>query len=155
MVGLSLPLRSFAHFNRSSCVNRNDFSVGLFEADVWYNTRMKLQDDPNAYAIMGCAMRVHKTLGPGYLESAYGDALEIEFDKAGIPFVREDEIRIFYDGKPLRTRHRADFTCFDQEYLVKIKALFANVIDNLSTATKSQPETPFSNRETRMNDAKH
>ena len=50
---------------------------------------------------MGCAKRVHATLGFGFLESAYGDAMEIEFTKAGIPYAREDQVRIYYDGKPL------------------------------------------------------
>lgn len=84
---------------------------------------MKLSDNPRAYAIMGCAMRVHKTLGPGFLESAYGDALEIEFARAGIPCVREDEVRVFYDGQPLKTAYRADFTCFDRSYIVELKAI--------------------------------
>lgn len=84
---------------------------------------MKLSDNPRAYAIMGCAMRVHKTLGPGFLESAYGDALEIEFARAGIPYVREDEVRVFYDGQPLKTAYRADFTCFDRNYIVELKAI--------------------------------
>ena len=52
---------------------------------------MILKDDTKAYAIMGCAMRVHRILGCGFLESAYGDALEIEFKKTGIPYVREDK----------------------------------------------------------------
>ena len=86
---------------------------------------MKLKDDPKAYAIMGCAMRVHSTLGAGFLESAYGDALEIEFKKAGIPFVREDEVRIFYGGQPLKTAYRADFTCYGREYIVELKAVRA------------------------------
>ena len=68
-------------------------------------------------------MRVHKTLGPGFLESAYGDALEIEFARAGIPYVREDEVRVFYDGQPLKTAYRADFTCFDRSYIVELKAI--------------------------------
>ena len=76
---------------------------------------MILRDNPRAYAIMGCAKRVHATLGFGFLESAYGDAMEIEFAKAGIPYVREDQVRIHYDGKPLPTVWRADFTCFNRE----------------------------------------
>ena len=72
---------------------------------------------------MGCAMRVHKTLGPGFLESAYGDALEIEFARAGIPYVREDEVRVVYDGQPLKTTYRADFTCFDRSYIVELKSI--------------------------------
>lgn len=84
---------------------------------------MILKDDPKAYAIMGCAMRVHSILGYGFLESAYGDALEIEFKKAGIPYVREDNVRIYYDGQLLPTNWRADFTCFDRSYIVELKAI--------------------------------
>jgi len=84
---------------------------------------MILKDDPKAYAIMGCAMRVHSTLGYGFLESAYGDALEIEFKKAHIPYVREDSVQIYYDGQPLPTNWRADFTCFDRGYIVELKAI--------------------------------
>jgi len=72
---------------------------------------------------MGCAKRVHATLGFGFLESAYGDAMEIEFSKVGIPYVREDQVRIYYDGKPLPTVWRADFTCFDREFIVELKAI--------------------------------
>ena len=84
---------------------------------------MKLIDNPQAYAIMGCAMRVHSVLGCGFLESTYGDALEIEFAKTGIPYVREDEIKIFYNGLPLKTTFRADFTCFDWNFIVELKAI--------------------------------
>ena len=84
---------------------------------------MNLKDDPKAYKIMGCAMKVHDTLGSGFLESAYGDALEIEFNKAGIPYKREDTIQIYYDGVPLKTMYRADFTCFNREYIVELKAM--------------------------------
>ncbi len=84
---------------------------------------MKLQDNPKAYAIMGCAMRVHKTLGHGFLESAYGDALELEFQKNSIPYLREDEVYVYYQGTRLQTRYRADFTCFDREYIVELKAM--------------------------------
>ena len=84
---------------------------------------MTLRDNTRAYAIMGCAKRVHAKLGFGFLESAYGDAMEIEFAKVGIPYVREDQVRIYYDGKPLPTVWRADFTCFDREFIVELKAI--------------------------------
>ena len=72
---------------------------------------------------MGCAKRVHDALGFGFLESAYGDALEIEFKKSAIPYVREDPVRIYYGGQPLPTLWRVDFTCFDREFLVELKAI--------------------------------
>ena len=88
---------------------------------------MKLKDDPKAYAIMGCAMRVHDThtLGNGFLESAYADALELEFKRNSIPYVREDEVYIYYGDTRLQTRYRADFTCFDRGYIIELKAIKA------------------------------
>ncbi len=67
---------------------------------------MRLKDDPKAYAIMGCAMRVHDTLGNGFLESTYADALELEFMRNSIPYVREDEVYIYYGNTRLQTRYR-------------------------------------------------
>ena len=84
---------------------------------------MKLKDDPKAFAILGCAMRVHNILKNGFLESTYGDALEIEFQKHGIPYIREDEVCIYYEGVRLKTRYRADFTCYDRTYLIELKAI--------------------------------
>ena len=84
---------------------------------------MNLKDDKRAYAIMGCAMRVHRILGDGFLESTYGDALEVEFAKSGIPYVREDDLRVYYEGVPLKTHYRADFTCYDRQYIVELKAI--------------------------------
>ena len=86
-----------------------------------------MKETPEAYAIMGCARRVHATYGFGFLESAYGDALEIEFRKSGIPYVREDAVRIYYDGQPLPTVWRADFTCLERRFIVELKAVKTSV----------------------------
>ena len=94
---------------------------------------MKLSDNPYAYAILGCAMRVHATLGCGFLESAYGDALEIELNKANIPYKREDEIKVYYGGIPLKTTYRSDFTCFHRQYIVELKA-----VKNLTNIERAQ-----------------
>ena len=84
---------------------------------------MPLKDDPVAYAIVGCAMHVHTVLGSGFLESAYGDALEVEFRRRGIPFEREGEVRVVYEGQPLATRYRADFLCDRGKCIVELKAV--------------------------------
>ena len=84
---------------------------------------MKLRENKQAYEIIGCAMRVHNTLGHGFLEAVYGDALEIEFQKQGIPYVREDDIQVYYEGVPLKTHYRADFTCYDRQFIVELKAI--------------------------------
>jgi GxxExxY protein len=48
------------------------------------------------YAIIGAAMEVYNTLGDGFLEPVYQEALEIEFEKRQIPFISQKEITIFY-----------------------------------------------------------
>jgi GxxExxY protein len=49
-------------------------------------------------AIIGCAMKVHRTLGPGFLESVYQNALAYELRKAGLAVECEKLIRVTYDG---------------------------------------------------------
>jgi GxxExxY protein len=49
-------------------------------------------------AIIGCAMKVHRTLGSGFLESVYQKALEHELKKAGLSVIRESPLTVYYDG---------------------------------------------------------
>ena len=58
--------------------------------------------------IIGAAMKVHATLGNGFQEVIYQRALEIEFVKWGLSFVREFSMPIFYDGIQIGER-RVDF----------------------------------------------
>jgi GxxExxY protein len=46
--------------------------------------------------IIGCAMRVHRTLGPGLLESAYKACLFYELVKAGLTVEREKSLPLIY-----------------------------------------------------------
>lgn len=71
--------------------------------------------------IIGCAMKVHNTLGNGFQEVIYQRALAIEMSKADIEFAREVEIPIHYGGREIGTR-RADFLV-DGKILVELKAL--------------------------------
>ncbi len=77
--------------------------------------------DELTYKIIGCAMKVHKTLGNGFQEVIYQRCLAIEFKKAGIEFEREKDQTIFYEGYNVGTR-RADFVVEDK-VLVELKAL--------------------------------
>ncbi|WP_158995538.1 GxxExxY protein [Mucilaginibacter sp. L196] len=73
--------------------------------------------------IIGCAMKVHGTLGNGFQEVIYQRALEIEFRKAGLSYAREMEMTIFYDGEDIGTR-RVDFFVEDV-VMVELKALIS------------------------------
>lgn len=77
--------------------------------------------DELTYKIIGCAMKVHNTLGPGFQEVIYQRCLAIEFVRAGLQFIREQEHTIYYEGKGVGTR-RADFV-IENRVVVEIKAL--------------------------------
>jgi GxxExxY protein len=78
-------------------------------------------DDPITYAVIGCAMTVHNTLGCGFQEVIYQRALAIELNKARLEFAREVEQAIYYGGQEIGTR-RADFIVAGN-IVVELKAL--------------------------------
>lgn len=67
-----------------------------------------IEKDELTYTAIGCAMKVHNTLGNGFQEVIYQRCLAIELEKAGIAFKREVEQTIYYEGIDVGTR-RADF----------------------------------------------
>ncbi len=83
---------------------------------------MQIVYKEESYKISGAAFEVYKQLGPGFLEGVYQEALELEFIKRNIPFEREKELTIYYDGKPLKQTYRADFVCFGK-IIVELKAV--------------------------------
>lgn len=51
--------------------------------------------------IIGCAIEVHKNLGPGLLESAYEAALCVEFELAKLEYQQQIKVPIIYKGKDI------------------------------------------------------
>ena len=73
------------------------------------------------HRIIGCAMKVHSTLGNGFQEVIYQRAMAIEMGKQGLRFEREMEMPIYYDGIDIGTR-RVDF--FVEDFvMVELKAI--------------------------------
>ena len=85
-----------------------------------------------SYKIIGAAMKVYNNLGSGFLEAVYQEALEIELNRLGIPFEREKEVSVYYDGVMLQQTFRADFICCD-DIILELKA-----VSNLTDSHRAQ-----------------
>jgi GxxExxY protein len=71
--------------------------------------------------IIGAAMEVHKTLGSGFLENVYEEALAIEFNIRKVPYERQKGIDVFYKGL-LAKQFFCDFLV-GEKVLVELKAI--------------------------------
>ena len=79
-----------------------------------------LEDE--TYKILGACIKVHKTLGNGFSESVYCEALAKELTTANIPFEQGKKLPVFYEGEQLDHYIEADFVCFNT-IILEIKSL--------------------------------
>ena len=88
-------------------------------------------------------MKVHRTLGIGFLEAVYEEALAKEFTKENIPYERQVKLNIFYEEQQLSKFYKADFICYDK-IILEIKTVkfvpvaFQSQLLNYLTATKKE-----------------
>ena len=73
-------------------------------------------------AIIGAAIEVHRTLGPGLLESAYCECLCRELSVRGVPFQREKPLPLEYKGVRLECGYRLDLLVANS-VVVEVKAI--------------------------------
>jgi GxxExxY protein len=86
---------------------------------------MESQNGPGSelsYRIIGLAMRVHRRLGPGLLESVYQKCLCYELAQAGMPFRSQVPLAVYYDGVRLDCGYIADIIVDDQ-VILELKAV--------------------------------
>lgn len=85
--------------------------------------------------IIGLAIKVHRTLGPGLLESAYEKALMVEFQRHGVQAESQVLIPILYEGVLIDQAYRADMVIEDQVILElkSVKQLDDRVFKQLLT----------------------
>ena len=79
--------------------------------------------DQLTHEVIGAAIEVHRTLGPGYLESVYEEALAIELELRKIPFTRQVVIAVDYKGHSVG-ESRLDFLVGGQ-LVTELKAVEA------------------------------
>jgi len=81
--------------------------------------------------ILGCCIRVHRTLGPGFLEKVYEEALCLELSRANLKFERQKTVAISCGNQPVG-EHRLDLV-IESQVVVELKA--AAGIEDIHLAT--------------------
>jgi GxxExxY protein len=71
--------------------------------------------------IIGAAIKIHRNLGPGLLESAYESCLAHELEQVGLPVQRQKPVPLIYKGVKLDCGFRADLIV-NGEVVVEIKS---------------------------------
>ena len=97
------------HGGRGVLGARGEESVGLTSGDL-------------TGRLIGLAIKVHKTVGPGLLEQVYEDCLCHEMAISGLTFQRQAELSLVYDGIRLPRAHRADIVVEDT-VILEIKSI--------------------------------
>jgi GxxExxY protein len=79
-----------------------------------------MKDDDLTQIIIGCAYKVHNTLGPGFLEKVYENALRIELEKLGLRVKQQEPIKVTYEGQEVG-EYYADLWV-DERVVIELKA---------------------------------
>jgi len=92
--------------------------------------------------IIGCAIEVHRNLGPGLLESAYEECLAFELNKVGLNFRRQQATPVVYKDIKLDCGYRIDILVED------LVVLELKVVDEFNPVHEAQMLTymKFSNK---------
>jgi GxxExxY protein len=72
--------------------------------------------------VIGCALKVHRALGPGLLESTYEQCLCYELSKAGLRFERQKELPVKYDDILIDCGYRIDILV-EEKLIIELKSV--------------------------------
>jgi GxxExxY protein len=75
-------------------------------------------------SILSCAYKIHSTLGPGLLESAYEECLHYELDKKGLFVIKQKPMPLIYEEKKLDLGYRIDLIV-ESKVIIEVKSVEA------------------------------
>ncbi|MCW3085776.1 MAG: GxxExxY protein [Bacteroidetes bacterium] len=81
-----------------------------------------MKENEIAKKVIGCAINVHKTLGPGLLESSYEECLVYEIKKAGMQVERQKPLPLIYQEIKMEIGYRIDLLV-ENKVIIEIKAV--------------------------------
>ncbi|MFH1704107.1 MAG: GxxExxY protein [Nitrospirota bacterium] len=96
-------------------------NICVYQCSSVVKKMKKLLFEDLTYKIIGCAIEVHKYLGPGFLESVYEDALCYEFNREKLLFERQVFLDVKYKDVVFEKRFKADILV-DNSVIVELKA---------------------------------
>jgi GxxExxY protein len=91
-------------------------------ASVTHTAALDLGLEKLGRQIIDCAFSVHKEMGAGLLESIYEECFVCELKERHIPFVRQQQVPVFYKGSMVSSDFRLDLIV-DQKIIVELKAV--------------------------------
>ena len=91
-----------------------------------------MEFDQLSNRVIGCALEVHRTFGPGLLESAYEQCLAYELSQLGIPFKLQYALPVTYKDIKLDCGYRVDLF-INGELIVELKS-----VDKITEIHKAQ-----------------
>ncbi len=74
--------------------------------------------------VLDCAFKVHTTLGPGLLESAYQECLYFEIQKSGLLVLKQQPMPLIYESIRLEVGYRLDLLV-ENKFIIEVKAVEA------------------------------
>lgn len=83
---------------------------------------MKTRSNQLSELIIGCAIEVHRVLGPGLLESIYEEALFFELKQAGLHVEKQVPVQVYYKNQKLKTDLKLDLL-IEELVIVELKAV--------------------------------
>jgi len=83
---------------------------------------MEIQENELSKIVFDAGLKVHRSLGPGLLESAYQACLFHELLKSGLKVEREKPLPLIYDGKKLDIGYRMDIVLANK-LVIEIKSI--------------------------------
>jgi GxxExxY protein len=81
-----------------------------------------MEFDSLSHNVIGCAIEVHKELGPGLLESSYHQCLAYELSNRKINFILEKPLPVMYKGQAINCEYRIDIIVEDK-LIIEVKSV--------------------------------
>jgi GxxExxY protein len=81
-----------------------------------------MNENELAAVVVNCCYRIHTRLGPGLLESVYEEVLCYELMEAGLSFIRQTDIPVYYNELILEIGFRADIIV-ENKVIIELKSI--------------------------------